>query len=222
MSDFPGGGPTDPALTCLDGGPAPTALRDHWRSYQALPKAARLRIWELIALGFDDANRGSVLADHVQEFAAAYGCPVDTVGQALDACRFVTSRAIAKNLPLADFERDLSALAGENRDGIDELCQHYEAVGSRRRGEIVQASLLDHGRLLTDIRWRIDTVAASSRASGIAMRIVQLTLAYQEGHGAEAERGHITLQMLPEATAQLRALCDQLDASVARELGPRS
>jgi hypothetical protein len=45
-----------------------------------------------------------------------------------------------------------------------------------------------------------------------------LTLAYQEGHGAEAERGHITLQMLPEATAQLRALCDQIDATAAREL----
>jgi hypothetical protein len=209
---------SDVELHCLEGGRAPARLIEHWRVYQGLPPQVRARIWELIFPVFDQ-SAGPELDQHAQKFAASAGCSEAAAQQSLDVCRFVTSRAISMNLPLETFRADLQALSGATPGGVEELASQYEDIGSIRRAEIIQASLLDHGRLLTDVRWRVDTVAASSRASGIATPIVHLTLAYQEGHGTEAERGHITLQVLPEATAQLRSLCDQLDAALARTAG---
>ena len=82
----------------------------------------------------------------------------------------------------------------------------YDQARAVVRREIVRGALLDHGKLLTGVDWRIDTIAAASRGAKIAAPVVLLTLSYQEGE----HRSRITLHATPDMLQELQQLCAQI------------
>jgi hypothetical protein len=79
-------------------------------------------------------------------------------------------------------------------------------VKTQVRAELLRGTIADHGKLVEGIDWRIDSISASDRGESFGYAIGVLTFRYREGE----ERSRITVQLLPDALAELRAICDRM------------
>jgi hypothetical protein len=209
-SSIPSSAPRRPSpevpvgLASLGGKPAPRDLVLDLAKLGAMPGAAKEHLWELLGPCLGEVSPPD-LAARVERFCSAYSADGASLGDAVGAARHLLRAASAADLSRAEFADDLSRIPGEH--GLDPLLvPGFDAAKALVRAEIARASVTDHGKALTGVDWRIDTVASSSRGSQIGAQVVMLTLRYQRGD----RRGQVTLQASTEAVRELRAICDRI------------
>lgn len=207
MSTPAGDAAAAPGLRCLGGEPPPPELAADLRRLLELPQGARLRLWE--ALGPSLAEPVPVAVERLLDaFCQEHDVGSEVLARVLKACRFLVREASKRDLDRTALAADLAALApAEGGDEIQAiLLAGYDKAKALVRREIVRAALLDHGRLLTGVDWRIDTIAASSRGAKIQAPVALLTLTYQEG----GQSTRLTLQVTPDMLRELQRLCAEI------------
>ncbi|WP_437668732.1 COMM domain-containing protein [Sorangium sp. So ce131] len=201
--------PALPRLRCLGGAPPPPELAADLRRLLELPAGARQRLWE--ALGPSLAEPVPAAVERLlDEFCRRHEVDAEGLARVLKACRFLVREASKRDLDRAALATDLATLTpasveeGEQIQAV--LLAGYEKAKAVVRREILRGALLDHGKLLAGVDWRIDTISAASRGAKIEAPVVVLTLSYQEGGRSE----RITLQATPEMLRELQRACAQI------------
>ncbi|WP_437519917.1 hypothetical protein WME79_25450 [Sorangium sp. So ce726] len=199
--------PRGAELRCLGGAPPPPELAVDLRRLLELPEGARQRLWEALGPSLPEPVPAAV-ERLLDAFCRRHEVASDALARVLKACRFLIREASKVDLDRAALAADVAALApGQDAEEIQAvLLAGYDQARALVRREIVRGALLDHGKLLTGIDWRIDTIATANRGAKIAAPVVVLTLSYQEGD----LRSRITLQATPETLSELQQLCAQL------------
>ncbi|MGK4004052.1 COMM domain-containing protein [Sorangium sp. So ce1036] len=207
MSAPAGDAPAAPGLRCLGGGPPPPELAADLRRLLELSPGARQRLWEALGPSLGEPVPAAV-ERLLDAFCRRHDVGSEALARVLKACRFLVREASKRDLDRAALAADLAALApGEGGDVIQAiLLAGYDQARALVRRELVRSALLDHGRLLTGVDWRVDTIAASSRGASIQAPVVLLTLTYQEG----GQSTRLTLQATPDLLRELQRLCAEV------------
>jgi hypothetical protein len=170
-----------------------------------LPPAAKRQLWQALGPSLTEPVPPEV-ERLLDAFCARHGVSDVDLATALKACRFLLREASRADLDAAAFAADVDALSGGSEEIRTILLAGYEAAKSVLRREILRNSILDHGRLLAGVDWRLDRVLASEHGSNIGASVAVLTLRYREGDRQE----RLTLHVLPETLRELRDACDKL------------
>lgn len=192
-------------LHALGGAAAPPGMAVDLQKILLLSASARQHFWEALGPSLREPLPPEIEAQ-LDHFCRAHASDDALLAPAIKACRFLVRRAAALDLSRALFAEDLAQLAGSAPELAALLLAGYESGKAFVRREIVRGALLDHGKLLEGLDWRVERLTASNRGDKLDARVVSLTLRYREGERNE----RITLQMLPESIAELRAMCDAL------------
>lgn len=188
-------------LNALGGQPAPEPVVAGWKRFLGMPTRARQEFVELLTRSVVEADE-SELVRAVEGFAGESGVARDDVVGALQACQFLLHRAAAIDLNPERFAEDLQALSPDSEAGALRLVgTRYGPLKERIREELFLQSLADHGKVLVDLDWRMDSVKASDRAVGLEGPVVFLTLRMRDADGVE----RTTVQLTPPAIRKLRS-----------------
>ena len=192
-------------LYALGGGDAPPELGADLGALLRLPAEALQKIWQVLAPSLAEpvSKETEQLLDI---FSSAYHADEDVLGRAIRACRFLIREAAQRDVPAAALADDLDRLCPDDPLVKEIVLAGYEPARERLRREIVQAAVADHGKLLVGVQWRMDTIEASERGAKLRVPVAMLTLHYREG----AERGRVTLQVLPDTMGELKAVCEKV------------
>jgi hypothetical protein len=187
------------------GGEAPAELGADLLRLLRLPTEALQKLWQVLTPSLAD-----VISKETEElldiFCAAYRVGPDELGRVIKACRFVIREAAQRDVPAAAVAEDLDRLCPGEPLVKELLLAGYEQAKQHLRREIVKAALVDHGKLLVGLKWRMDTVQASERGMKLQMPVALVTLHFREG----AETGRVTLQVLPDMMKELKTVCDRM------------
>lgn len=192
-------------LQCLRGGNAPPEIAADIKKVLGLPARAKQRFWQALGPSLGDPV-GPELETLLDDFCRAHAVPDADLAPAIKACRFLLREAARVDLSADAFAQDLAALADDNQELRGILLAGYEAAKTLLRTELLQNTLSDHGKLLTRVDWRVDTINASNRGIRVRAPVAILTLNYTEG----GQHERISLQVTPDLLQQLRAICDQI------------
>lgn len=192
-------------LHALGGGHAPPGMAADLQKILLLPASARQCFWDALGPCLREPLSPEIEAQ-LDQFCGAHAIDKALLASAIKACRFLIRRAAAIDLSRALFAEDLDQLAGSAPELAALLLAGYEAGKAFVRREILRRALLDHGKLVEGVNWRVERLTTSDRGDKLDARVVSLTLRYREGEHNQ----RITLQMLPESIAELRAMCDAL------------
>lgn len=192
-------------LHCLAGGEAPPQLGADLLCLARLSPAALQGFWQV--LGPSLANVITKETEQLLEaFCATHAASADELGRAVRACRFVVREGAVRDVPRMAIAEDLQRLCPRHPIVGELLVAGYDAAKATLRREIVAAALVDHGKLLVDVKWRLDAVQASERGAKLQTAVALVTLHFREG----TEDGRVTLQVLPDMVEQLRLACEQI------------
>ena len=201
-----GHGPPAPVrLYCLGGGEAPPGLGADLLLLLGLPPEALQKLWQGLAPSLAEtvAPETGQLFDL---FCSAYRVDGDRLALAIKACRFLIREAARLDVPAGALAEDLDRLCPDDPLVKELLLVGYEPAREHIRREIIKLALVDHGKLLVALNWRVDAVQASERGMRLGMPVAMLTLHYREG----AESGRITLQVLPDMLGELKGVCEKI------------
>jgi hypothetical protein len=197
---------TTPKLRSFGGREAPPGLVDDLAQVLALPSATKERLWSVLgpALGETVSRRvGKAVAD----LARATGAPPTQLARAVQACRALVREAALANLDPAALADDVvAALGPPGADVTALLLQGYDAARVQVANEAMAGALLDHGRVLEGVDWRVDRVVSSQRTEHLPFSVAVLTLRYREFGRAE----RFTVQATPDQLRALKAVCEKL------------
>lgn len=196
--------PPTATLRCLGGRPAPAEIAADLEPLGRLPAPARQQLYGALGPCLAEPVPTSIEAAF-ETFCKAFQVDEGALARAFRASRFLLRQAASIDLPAAAFAEDLGKL-GQGEDLAAVLMPGYEAAKSMVRAEIATTALADHGKVVERVDWRVDQVMASNRGEKISVPVTVLTLGFREGE----RRDRITLQLLPEALRELRAMCDRL------------
>lgn len=186
-------------LHCMGGQAAPAEVLSDWQRLSVLPERARQSLWELV-----EASLGQVdpaLERRAEAFCQLYGVPGPDLQSSLRVCRFLLSRAAAINMPAPQMAEDLAALSQGQRPEVAALfLAHYEGAKAIVRRGLIERMILDHGKVLSGLDWRVDKIAASDRGVGMEAPVLVLTLRLRDGDREERS----TFYMTPEAFLELK------------------
>jgi hypothetical protein len=199
--------PTDPAVAfnCFGGRPAPTVVAEGWRRLAAFPAPAREPFWLLmtsVLLQPDSATHQKPIA----LLGRRHGIAPEEMLAAIRCCELLLKQAAALDLSEAQFQQDLASLGGP-ADLAGFIQARFAETKQILRRQILLDSLAAHGKVMTDLEWRLDQVLHASKGNHLNTEIVLLTLHYQEGRTP----GAVTLQLTREAAQMLRRFCERLD-----------
>lgn len=192
-------------LYCLGGGEAPPELGADLRRLLRLPAEARHKIWQ--ALGPSLAEKLAPETERLLDvFCAAYRVDDEDLARIVKACRFLIREAARRDVPAGALAEDLEALCPAEPLIKELVLAGYDPARAHLRGEIIKAALVDHGKLLVGVNWRVDAIQASERGSALQVPVAMLTLHYREG----VETGRMTLQILPDMVRELKQACEKV------------
>jgi hypothetical protein len=197
--------PQRPRLHALGGKEAPAKLLAEIAMLLALPAAAKQDLWSALgpALGepVPPAAEGAITA-----FVTRHNVSGRPLSLALKACRYLLRQAAQLNIDAQRFSADLMAL-DEGRGELERiLMSGYEVAKATVRAEAASMAVLQHGRVLLDADWRVDLIAATSKARGLHAPIVMLTLRYFE----EGRQQTMTFQAPSDVLRKLQTICAEL------------
>lgn len=198
-------GRPSPPLHTFGGAAADPEIVEDLLRIRELPASARARFWEALGPSLSDPIAPEV-EGLLDRFVARHGADAGALAPALKAARALVRRASAIDLDAARFAEDLVALSAGAADLGEVLLPGYEKARALLRAEIARRAVADHGRLLENVAWRVDRLSASDQGSGLSLPVVTLTLHYREGGRQE----RISVQVLPDVLAEIRAICDGL------------
>jgi hypothetical protein len=193
-----------PSLQCLNGGaPAGDLLQD-FAALARLPEGARARFWDVLGPTLADPIPGTVEAV-LDRFCSTWSVNTEDLSRTLRGCRFIMRAASRLRLPREAFERDLAMLLPNDAEGAAILLAGYERAAAYVRQDTVEREIIQHGKLLVDVDWRIETHHESKQARGLNQPAVLLTLTYRDGARTE----QLTVHALPQTLLQLREMLDR-------------
>ncbi len=194
-----------PALQCLGGRPAPDFLAADLGVLLELGKSAQDGFWEVLGpcLGEDLDNQ---IERAIDDFAKQHDVRGSQVAKAIRSCRFLVLGAAKINAEKHVLATDLGTLMPEDAERLREiLLPGYEDAKPKVRAGAIIKTILDHGRLLTDVSWRLDRISASQHGLMDAP-VALLTLTFQEGETRTRETFHADLPMLNRLKMALDSL----------------
>ena len=200
-------------LNCLGKQPCPPTLGADLLHILDWPQAVRDDLWTVLEpnLGVINTPRSSQV---VARYCERHGVDPRAVTPVVGACRFLFQRGAELNTPTPLIEEDIKQLLTcDDEDGappdraialvIASIIPCYERAASHLRSQAVQDALTDHGRVITDVKWRVDNVTHANTSESINVPVTLLTLKYREGD----QTGQSTFQLLPEELKQLHDAC---------------
>lgn len=193
-----------PPLRCLGGHSAPPDVCADIALLSTLPASARGQIYTVLGPCLGEPVPPSVDAD-VDRFCKDLALDPAVVARVIKACRFLLRQAAVVDLRAADFAADLAVL-GDGGEMAEALGPGYEAAKRVVRAEIARGALLDHGKVVERVAWRVDHVTASHQGHNLDLPVIVLTLGYREGE----RQDRVTVQLLPDALLELQAMCARL------------
>lgn len=194
-----------PSLRCLGGQPLSQNLVDDWAAYRQLSGKAQANLWDLLLPSLLGAPAPE-LEKRAQAYCNLYAVPPQQLQRALRTCSFLVSRASLLDLGAKAFREDLQVLANGDPKGLEILMSGYDGAKGQLRREMLKESILDHGKTLTGLDWRIDSVVSSHRGTQLQGQVAMMTFRYRENGREET----ITLQVTPEALKQIQASCEAI------------
>ncbi|NUP12385.1 MAG: hypothetical protein HOW73_40590 [Polyangiaceae bacterium] len=210
------GRPRDAAviLHCLAGQPAPPAVLSDWQRLTALPERAQQGLWELVESSLADVD--PALERRAEAFCQLYGIAPADLQASLRVCRLVLSRAAALNLAQRLIIEDLGALSrGAPPPIADTLGARYDAVKAVIQKGLVERMILDHGKILTGLDWRVDRIAAADRGVGMDTPVVLLTLHLRDGKREKRNTVYVTTDAVRELKSALEGIERVLGAAAS-------
>ena len=201
--DSPAPGPPPPALRLLGGNPAPPELLRSWATLDSLDAETRGEIIEharACALGIAPADLPATL----EGIAARQDRSAGEIGECLAMVQQVLARAAAVDLDRMSLQLDLRALAGAG--AIDDVLDLFEETRDLLRSRLQEEAIARHGKLLTDVDWRLDTVHRSRGTENVDVQVLWLTLEYAE----DGQRRTFSIQVTQPGLEKLRGLLGDL------------
>jgi hypothetical protein len=193
-------------LNCLKGQPAPPIVIAGWKQMILFPEQARKAYWSILApvlLLPDHAANQNLITLFCKEHEIA----PDAVLAAVGCCEVLLKQAAALDLTVEAFRQDLLSLSEDGGDLAEFVSTRYPEAKKELRQKILMETLAAHGKVMTDLEWRLDKVQHSSKGNHLNTDIVLLTLHYREGQKQDT----ITLQLTRETAQSLRIFCDRFD-----------
>ena len=194
---------TQPLLHCLDGHAAPPELAKGIEVMTRLTAPHRERFVELLE-STRERMPDDQLDNRIGRLCRRHELPLDLLGPSIKVARFLFRQAAIYDVGADALAEDLAALGGSAL--TDWLLGLYESCKPKLRSEIAQAALLAHGRVLTGVEWRMDTIGSTNLGRNINLPVAVLTLAYRDGERTE----RVSLQLIPDMVRGLRNICNLL------------
>lgn len=211
----PTGTQTEVPLNCLGGRPAPPVVAEGWKQLSAFPRSSWQPFWLLLAPVLLNPS-GAANKELTALFCKQHDISPEGMLAAMGCCEMLLKQSAALDLPDDLFQKDLAALTGGNPDELVRFIgERFPEAKRELRNQIFEESLSAHGKVMTGLEWRLDTVRHSSKGNGLNTDVVLLTLQFQEGR----KQDRITLQLTKGAARQLKRFCDRLDDDSGREQG---
>ena len=186
-------------LACLEGAPAPPELARDLKSIGALQGDVQAGLWKAVEAVLVDpppADAGAIIEAHAQRL----GVEPAQLSRAASSMRAVYRFAAALDLPREVLGDDLAKLSGNDPVVSTLVLSNYELARQRIHAELAHKTLMDHGKVLTDVSWRLNMVTQSNHGRGLRLPVVTLTLQYQE----QGQKRSITLEVLPSILRKLK------------------
>ncbi len=189
-------------LHSLGGGSGPPDLAGDLCRLLRLPPEGLGKLWQVLSPCLAE-KIGPETEKLLDVYCSAYGISGDDLGRAIRAARFLIQAAAKLDVPAERFAEDLAALCPDARAVHEVLLAGYEPAKKQLRQAAAMAAIVGHGKLLTDVEWRLDLIQTSERGGAIRAPITMVTLHYVDGQ----EKGRVTLQALPDMIEKLGEMC---------------
>lgn len=198
-------------LNCLGKQPGPTTLPGDLAHIIDLPKGVRDDFWTVL-----EPNLGAINTPHsnaiVGEYCTKHEIDPRALTPVLGACRFLILRGVENNTPPDLLEEDIKQLLASDdaqeqdiEKALALIIPLYEQAAPQLRMDAVYEALIDHGRVVSDVKWRVDHISHANTGEAINMPVTILTLRYSEGDS----KGQMTFQLLPDELKKLQQACEQ-------------
>ena len=190
-------------LYCLGGAAAPADLAPSLNACADLDEEATAKLPQVVAACLE-ALPEDQLKNRVDRHCRQLQLDAGKVMQTVLGARFMLHAGAETNTTPEDLGKDLNAVGAASATAW--LVPLYREVVGALRTDIARSAITSHGRVLTGVEWRVDTVGASNRGRDLNLPVALVTMHYVDG----TQEGRITLQMLPDMVNELRAVCEQL------------
>lgn len=200
-------------LNCLGKQPGPPTLAGDLAQVLDLPPPVVDDLWAVL-----EPSLGAINTPHtdrvIETYCDKHRLDPRAITPVIGACRFLFLRGAERATPPSLLEEDIRQLLGDGGDDGDDgaveralavLLPHYERAASKLRAKAALEAATDHGKVVTDVKWRVDHVSHANTGEAIHVPVTMLTLRYAEGE----QRGQVTLQLLPEQLEKLHQACEQ-------------
>ncbi len=198
-------------LNCLGKQPCPPSLPDDFGHALDLPVGVRDDLWTVL-----EPNLGAINTPHTAEvvgsFCEKHGLDPRALTPVIGACRFLFHRGAERNTAPTMIEEDVRQLLAKQKAEasaveavVAAVLPCYERAATKLRLKAIYEALTDHGRVITDVKWRVDNVSHANTGESINLPVTMLTLRYREGD----QSGQMTVQILPEELKKLQQACEQ-------------
>jgi hypothetical protein len=199
--------PAGPGLSCLRGAPGPADLSADVTALCGLPSPLQARFYELLA----PYLAGTPSDEEQQKLFAIceeHGFDAQGLVGPIRGARFLVHNAARAGLDEDAFGQDVARLVEGKlvTQAITLLLPCFRRAAPELRRQIVSRTIADHGRVVTDVSWRVDKIIHSEHGDGVNLPVALLTFRYQDGSRDE----RVTLHLLPDQLAKLKAACLEL------------
>lgn len=184
-----------PPLSTCQGQPAPVPVQEGWENLLTLPTSALQGFGELFTATVADMEEES-LGQAVTAYCGQYGLDTQAVIDSIRACQFLLRQAAVLDLDASAFASDLAKLSGEEVGPLRVIMSRYAPLKSRVRDGLMLQALMDHGKVLVDLDWRVDRVSASNRLANPGSDVVILSMELRSTSGSERVTMHLPAQSL--------------------------
>lgn len=193
-----------PPLDCCQGQPPPEPVVRGWAHLVSMSTSVQQAFTEILTESVTEPDE-AVLSRSLAGFCETHRVDQEEAFTALKACQFLLHRASALDLDGERFAEDLRKLSGEEMGALRLVASRYEPLKRRVREELLVQTLADHGKVLTDLDWRVDNVSSSDRAVGLNAPVVFLTLHVRDAGSSE----RMTVQLTTRSINMLRQFCQR-------------
>ncbi len=198
-------------LNCMGKQPCPPSLGPDLAHALDLPEPVRADLWSVL-----EPNLGAINTPHsaqaVEAFCTKHALDPRKITPVIGACRFLFQRGAERNVAPSLLDEDLRQLLATEKPTdaalaavIDAILPCYERAATKLRIKAIYEALTDHGRVVTDVKWRVDNVSHANTGEAINVPVTLLTLRYREGD----QSGQMTMQILPDELRKLQQACEQ-------------